>query len=106
MLLAAIFPVRSMPSSYSGCNRFSLDAVRPNPAFRPPSVWFSLAGREPALLEILDLAGRRVLSREVGSLGPGSHVAPLGIEAPVPGIYFLRLTQGRESRTLRVVFAR
>jgi hypothetical protein len=85
-------------------HRLALDAVRPNPAFRAATVSFSLASQEPATLEVVDLAGRRVVARRL-SLGPGSHAIPLDLE-PAPGIYFMRLTQGGESRTCRVAFAR
>ncbi len=81
----------------------SLAGLRPNPAMgRDLTIHFSLASAEPARLELLDLAGRLVLAREVGSLGPGPHVVHLGEGARVrPGLYMLRLVQGQRIRRAR-----
>jgi hypothetical protein len=66
-------------------------------------VSFALPGNAPARLELLDVAGRRVALREVGTLGAGRHEVDLSDgRALDPGLYFLRLTQGRETRTTRV----
>ena len=83
----------------------SLAGLRPNPAVaRDLTIHFTLVSAEPASLEMLDMAGRRVLSRDVGSLGPGQHVVHLGDGARVaPGIYMLRLVQGQEARHARAV---
>src|SRR4029077_11033555 len=54
--------------------RFALSGIRPNPAISGFSLAFSLAEVGPARLEWIDLAGRRVAAREVGTLGPGDHV--------------------------------
>jgi hypothetical protein len=73
----------------------SLLGAWPNPAMGRLKVSFTLATSAPARLELIDLAGRRVLSREVGSLGAGRHVVPIATGAGVaPGIYVVRLTQG------------
>jgi hypothetical protein len=79
-------------------------ALRPNPAKGSAlTVQLSLAHREPARLELLDLAGRRVLAREVGSLGPGEHVVDLAEGMRIrPGVYMLRLVQGQSVRSTRV----
>ena len=59
------------------------------------TVTFSLARSSPARLELLDVSGRRVAAREVGSLGPGHHQVQLGDDRPLPsGMYFVRLSQG------------
>jgi hypothetical protein len=83
---------------------FTLDAVRPNPTQGGPlTVRFVLPSAARARLELLDIGGRRVAEREVGSLGPGRHAVDL--EPPTrlaPGVYFLRLRQGGELRTTRV----
>jgi hypothetical protein len=83
----------------------SLAGLRPNPATgRELAIHFSLVSTEPASLEMLDLAGRVVQAREVGSLGPGQHVVHLGDGARIrPGIYMLRLVQGEKIRHARAV---
>jgi len=61
-------------------------------------VRFSLASGAPALLELLDVTGRRVASSPVGELGAGPHVFDLSPRyAMSPGLYWLRLTQGGRS---------
>ena len=83
---------------------FALDRVRPNPVVDRFEVSFSLPGGEPARLELLDLNGRRVFAREVGSLGAGSHHLEIGGGRDFsPGMYFLRLEQSGRSLVTRVV---
>ena len=85
----------------------SLGGARPNPATRDLAVAFALPSGAPARLEVFDLGGRRILAREVGSLGAGSHVIPLGAGRPLaPGVYQLRLTQGSRAITARAVIVR
>ncbi len=83
---------------------FALAGVTPNPATSGRlSVAFALPDGAPATLELLDVAGRRVASREVGALGAGRHIvelAPAGRQAP--GLYLVRLTQGGRIATRRV----
>jgi len=82
---------------------FALEGVRPNPAFGGRLlVHFALPNDEPASLELLDVAGRRVRERAIGSLGAGRHVVDLsGTQQLTPGLYFLRLTQGANQRVAR-----
>lgn len=84
-----------------------LDGARPNPAQGPVDLAFALAGTEPATLELVDLGGRRVLSKEVGSLGRGEHVMRVAAPGELPaGLYFVRLIQGRTQRSARVAIIR
>ncbi|NOT32873.1 MAG: T9SS type A sorting domain-containing protein [Candidatus Eisenbacteria bacterium] len=67
-------------------------------------VSFALPTSEPARIEVLDLAGRRVVSREVGALGAGVHQLELGSAVNFGrGIYFIRLAQSGRTRSTRVV---
>ncbi len=86
----------------------SLDTVRPNPAREGVlTVGFALAGAAPASLELIDVNGRRLESREVGVLGPGRHTLRLGQDRRLaPGLYLIRLRQGRVSRVTRAVVTR
>jgi len=82
----------------------ALAGPRPNPGGRDLTVEFALPDGAPARLELLDIAGRRVVSREVGGLGAGRHTLSLAQGgALAPGIYLLRLTRGGRSLTARVV---
>jgi len=80
----------------------ALAGLRPNPTTRDLSVAFTLPSASPAKLEVLDIAGRIVLAREVGALGAGSHTLKLGEgRSFAPGVYVLRLTQGGRTLTAR-----
>jgi hypothetical protein len=67
------------------------------------TVTFALPSDAPATLEVLDVGGRQVIEREVGSLGAGRHALTLSSETPMAaGIYFVRLKQGARSAIARV----
>ncbi|HTO90045.1 MAG TPA: T9SS type A sorting domain-containing protein [Candidatus Sulfotelmatobacter sp.] len=84
----------------------SFGALRPNPSAGPLTTEFTLPGAQAAKLELLDVQGRRVLSREV-TLGAGTHVVRLEESAALKaGVYVLRLTQGGRSIQTRAVIAR
>jgi hypothetical protein len=72
----------------------SLIGALPNPAERELSVAFTLAGDQPARLELFDLRGRRIVAREVGTLGAGAHRVSLADARGLPaGVYLVRLEQ-------------
>jgi hypothetical protein len=53
---------------------------------------------------VVDLAGRRVFSRSVGSLGAGTHQVGGDASAPLRAdIYFVRLVQRERALTARGV---
>ena len=86
----------------------ALTGVRPNPSVNGQlSVSFALAGGSGARLELLDVAGRLVVTRDVSGLGPGSHVLVLGVEKPLAsGVYFVRLIEDRRILGARAVVTR
>lgn len=66
-------------------------------------VVFALRSGEPATLELLDPSGRRVDASEVGALGAGVHSVTFGTGRRLAaGVYFAKLTAGRDVRTTRV----
>ena len=83
----------------------SLTGIVPNPGRgNTLAAHFVLASAEAARLELMDISGRRVSVSDVGSLGPGRHVIDLGRGSRLaPGVYLLRLTQGRRVATARAV---
>jgi hypothetical protein len=83
----------------------SLAGFWPNPSGRTAQVSFSLADASAATISVYDIAGRRRLSREVGSLGAGSHLLPLTGELP-SGLYMLRLTQSGSTLTRKAMIVR
>jgi hypothetical protein len=87
-----------VPSGYV----FALEGFRPNPSGAHPVVAFTAAHALPASLEVLDVAGRRVLARDLGSVAPGRHVVALGSKL-APGVYLVRLRQGGQLAVTRGV---
>jgi hypothetical protein len=77
---------------------------RPHPASDPLTVELSLPDGAAARLELLDVSGRRLASREVGGLGTGRHTIALAAERVIsPGMYLLRLSRSGRSLTTSVV---
>ena len=87
---------------------FALEGAQPNPSRGEGlTVAFTLASGAAASLELLDVAGRRMATREVGSLGAGRHTLDLREgRGLAPGLYLVRLTQGANTRTTRVAMIR
>jgi len=83
---------------------FALAGVFPNPALSHDlAVRFVLPLRAAARLELIDVAGRSVVSREVGTLEAGAHTVNLAEHARIrPGLYFVRLRQGANEQVRRV----
>jgi len=70
-------------------------------------VAFALPRGEAPRLDLLDVQGRRMFEQTLGNLEPGEQQVrwrlPLRVAS---GVYFLRLIQGRETRTAKVPFIR
>ena len=84
---------------------FALERTWPNPVSNDLSIAFSLDGGAPATLSVIDVGGRRVLTRSVGALGAGRHVITLATQGKLPaGIYLVHLEQAghRVSRRISV----
>ncbi len=73
--------------------QFALDGLQPNPAVDALVVSFTLPTGDAATLEMLDVAGRRVLTRDLTGLAPGRHTLRLDGDVPPAGVYFIKLTQ-------------
>ena len=86
---------------------FALELPRPNPVAGDLEVAFTLPRAAGAHLELMDLAGRRVASRTLGSLPAGRASVTLARAGALPsGLYWLRLTSGNNSATRKVCVAR
>jgi subtilisin family serine protease len=73
-------------------NVLALAGALTTPSRDGPVVRFILPDTRPATLQVIDIAGRVVLEREVGSLGPGPHQVDLtGARAWRSGVYWLKL---------------
>ena len=91
-----------------GALRFELEGAWPNPVVGSRLVvGFILPVAMPATLDLLDVSGRRIVSRQVGALGVGRHAVDL-LEGKglASGLFVVRLTQGANVKTQRVVMVR
>lgn len=95
----------TLSTSAGALPRFVLERVWPNPTRGADvNVVFELPSLSPAVLELLDVSGRRVVSRSVHGLGIGRHSVPLGAGRRIPpGVYLVRLAQGAHVSVRRVV---
>lgn len=85
----------------------SLDRVQPNPVAGPARIAFTLPRSAAARLDVLDLAGRRVLARELTGLEAGPHTIVLDAAARLaPGVYLVRLTHPDGVRFARMCVMR
>jgi parallel beta helix pectate lyase-like protein len=85
----------------------ALSAVRPNPSRDGFTVAVTLPDDAPARIEVVDLAGRRVLGREIGGLGPGQHVVALPEARTLPtGVYLVCVWHGGRTLATRAVVVR
>jgi len=85
----------------------AITGVRPNPTEQDLIVSFSLPDATPARFDVLDVAGRRILSRQVGEMGPGRHVLNLTTGRVLPsGTYMIRLSRAGQVRTTRAMVIR
>ncbi len=87
-----------------GASSVELALAGPNPSrCAGLSVRFTLRGSGSASLDVLDVSGRRVLTRALDSLGPGSHTLELLNGLPLaPGLYLVRLREGARVGSVRV----
>lgn len=81
-------------------------AITPNPATSRFRASFELTSTSPARLDVYDLAGRRVDSRSLNGLRPGSHVIDLEMAGRPAGIYLVRFVHGGAARTVRACLIR
>ncbi|HET7226508.1 MAG TPA: T9SS type A sorting domain-containing protein [Candidatus Eisenbacteria bacterium] len=87
----------------AAANRLALSGTGPNPSVNGMVVSFSLANSAPAAIAVVDAQGRQMISRQVGSLGPGQHQLDLSREKFAPGVYWVRLSQGDRMFTAKAV---
>ena len=86
-------------------DRIELTGPFPNPGSAGSwTVEFTLPTHSQARLEVLDIGGRRVVSRELGGLPPGTHRIALGEGLRLTaGVYLIRLEAGGISRTAKAL---
>jgi hypothetical protein len=100
----AIIP-KTLLEAGGGPTAFTLSPLRPNPGSGESiTVEFSLPEPRLASVEIYDIGGRRIWSRDLSQLDAGVHSVEVRPVTRFPvGLYFLRLTTGEEARLARLV---
>jgi hypothetical protein len=81
-------------------------AIHPlgNPACPSMDLRVDLAGEEPARIEVYDVTGRLVNRRDLAAPRPGTTVVSAGEGARIlPGMYWVRLSQGTRRPTIRMI---
>ncbi len=104
-----VCPVQvSLPAtspSLAGGRRFAVVAIRPNPVYasRSAVATVELPDAAPAVLELIDTAGRRTPVRQLVT-GPGRVQVTLeGLHEVRPGRYVLRLRRADRSRSRTLI---
>ncbi len=102
--VATVIPTGTTGVAGEGPVAFALEGAHPNPARgHALRIAFALPNDAPAKLELLDVSGRRVVTRDVGALGAGRHTVSLSESRRIPsGLYWARLTQGARQKSVRV----
>jgi len=105
---SGVLGVPSLSVVEEASGQFGTLKVWPNPVSNDRlTVRLTLPGMSAARLELLDVMGRRVDSREVGSLGAGEHTLEFSdTEHLAPGLYMVQLRTERGVRATRVVIHR
>jgi hypothetical protein len=85
---------------------FAVLGTMPSPSNGTIAIRFTLPSSGDVRVEMLDVAGRRVATRDMGMLGAGEHVAVAGDADLPPGVYLVRLTWAAWTLSSRVVVAR
>ena len=86
--------------------RFGIDWVGSDRARRVTNVAFVLTSFEPAIVEVFDVRGRRLLRQEIEAPSPGVRQVQLAPSRGLAtGVYFVRLRQGAQTAVEKAVFA-
>ena len=87
-----------------GALAFAFHGVSPSPTSGQLALSLQSTGAAPIRVSMFDAAGRRVLERDLGILPGGPRVVPFDLPAGRrAGIYFLRVSQGGDAATKKIV---
>jgi hypothetical protein len=109
-IFAALISGNGLPAAgvLDGIRRpgLAIRDLRPNPTRGDLRLRFRLAGGDAATVEILDVNGRRVLTRAIEGFGPGDHEIRIDIGHLPVAVYFVRLAQGDRAVARSLAVAR
>ncbi len=86
-------------------NGFALHQNYPNPFNPTTTIAFTLARRSQVTLEVIDILGRVIDERDLGTLAAETHEVPFDASGLASGVYFYRITTefGSESRKMMLL---
>jgi hypothetical protein len=100
-LYASITDVNDHPGTLP--NAFVLNQNYPNPFNPTTTISFSLPSNSPVRLEVYDILGRTVESRDLGALAAGSHEIEYDASNLASGVYLYRVVTNTTSLTRKMV---
>jgi len=83
---------------------FVLHQNYPNPFNPTTTILFNLSSRTSAQLDIFDITGRTVESRDLGVLSSGDHAIEFDATGLASGVYFYRLTTDSGIQSRKMIF--
>lgn len=99
-------PTAAPPGRRAAGGGLALDLVRPNPAGTSAVIRFTLPHAAEAVVELLDVAGRRVAVLREGPAAAGAHDVEWSRRELAGGVYFVRLTSEGKVLTRKLVLVR
>ncbi|MDX5426926.1 MAG: T9SS type A sorting domain-containing protein, partial [Bacteroidota bacterium] len=75
----------------------------PNPANDKLNVQIDLANRSNLRIEMTNLLGQSVFSKDLGQLEDGTNVETIDVSSLAPGIYLLNVIDGKDRLTRKVI---
>ena len=75
----------------------------PNPFSEKTTMVFHSEDANPVTVEIFDILGRSLTSFGISKVSVGKNSFPLNLSQQAPGIYFCKLTSGKQEVTVKIV---
>jgi len=85
-------------------NNISDLVLFPNPAMLSVSVSFALRNATQVQLQLVDLQGREVASKNTGTIPPGKHQIEFSPPQILPGYYLMRVVTTEETHVHPILF--
>jgi len=89
-----------------GTPRLAIAGIAPLPTTGVLTIAFRSTGSGPIELALFDVRGRRVAARDLGALPEGPQSVSYQVPPARSGVYFLKLTQGANEVTRKIVVVR
>jgi hypothetical protein len=80
--------------------------IWPNPASRDLTISYTLEDASEISMDILNIAGQMMMSRELGPRGSGSHTETIDVSSFREGLYLLRFRSDNNVSTSKIKVAR